>query len=80
MDVLTATEARSKLFKLIDEAADSHQPVVITGKRNTAVLVSQEDWSAMQETIYLLSIPGMRESLREGLATPISKTSKVLKW
>lgn len=80
MDVLTATEARSKLFKLIDETADSHQPVVITGKRNNAVLVSQEDWSAMQETMYLLSIPGMRESLREGMATPISKTSKVLKW
>ena len=80
MDVLTATEARSKLFKLIDETADSHQPVVITGKRNNAVLVSQEDWSAMQETIYLLSIPGMRESLREGMATPVSKTSRVLKW
>lgn len=80
MDVLTATEARSKLFKLIDETADSHQPVVITGKRNNAVLVSQEDWSAMQETIYLLSIPGMRESLREGMATPVSKISRVLKW
>lgn len=80
MDVLTATEARSKLFKLIDETAESHQPVVITGKRNTAVLISEEDWSAMQETMYLLSIPGMRESLREGLATPVEKTTKVLKW
>ena len=80
MDVLSATEARSKLFKLIDETAESHQPVVITGKRNNAVLVSQEDWSAMQETMFLLSIPGMRESLREGMATPIAKTTKVLKW
>ncbi len=80
MDVLSATEARSKLFKLIDETADSHQPVVITGKRNNAVLVSQEDWSAIQETMFLLSIPGMRESLREGMATPLAKTTKVLKW
>lgn len=80
MDVLSATEARSKLFKLIDETADSHQPVVITGKRNNAVLVSQEDWSAIQETMFLLSIPGMRESLREGMATPVAKTTKVLKW
>ena len=79
MDVLSATEARSKLFKLIDETADSHQPVVITGKRNNAVLVSQEDWSAIQETMFLLSIPGMRESLREGMATPLAKTTKVLK-
>ncbi len=80
MDVLSATEARANLFKLIDEAAESHQPVVISGKRNSAVLVSQDDWTAIQETLYLLSIPGMRESVIKGMATPLEKTSKTLKW
>lgn len=80
MDVLSATEARANLFKLIDETAESHQPVVISGKRNSAVLVAQEDWTAIQETLYLLSIPGMRESIRKGMATPLEKTSKILKW
>lgn len=80
MATITATEARSKLFRLIDETAESHQPVHISGKRNSAVLVSEEDWSAMQETLYLMSIPGMREAIRKGLDTPLGKTSKILKW
>ena len=66
MTVITATEARSNLYRLIDETADSHQPIVIMGKRNKAVLVAEEDWAAIQETLYLLSIPGMRESIRDG--------------
>jgi PHD/YefM family antitoxin component YafN of YafNO toxin-antitoxin module len=64
----------------MDQAADSHQPIQITGKRNNSVLVSEEDWRAIQETLYLLSIPGMRESILEGLKTPASKMSKTLKW
>jgi len=80
MATLTASEARSKLYRLIDEAAASHQPILITGKRTNAVLVSEEDWRAMQETIYLLSIPGMRESIREGLNTPIEECPKDLDW
>ena len=80
MATLTASEARSKLYRLIDEAAASHQPVLITGKRSNAVLVSEEDWRALQETVYLLSIPGMRESIREGLNTPIEECSKDLDW
>lgn len=80
MATITATEARSKLFRLIDEAAESHQPVLISGKRNSAVLVSEEDWAAIQETLYLLSIPGMRESIRKGLETPLDKTSTKLTW
>ncbi|MGP9764925.1 type II toxin-antitoxin system Phd/YefM family antitoxin [Halomonas sp. AOP13-D3-9] len=69
----TATEARSNLYQLIDETAESHQPIVIMGKRNSAVLVSEEDWSAVQETLYLLSVPGMRESIREGMNTPLAE-------
>ena len=80
MATITATEARSKLFRLIDEAAESHQPVIISGKRNSAVLVSHEDWAAIQETLYLLSIPGMRESIRKGMQTPLEKTSSKLTW
>lgn len=80
MTTLTVTEARAKLYKLLDEAASSHQPIQITGKRANAILIAEEDWRAIQETLYLLSIPGMRESIREGLKTPINKCSKELKW
>jgi prevent-host-death family protein len=80
MTGITATEARSKLYRLIDEAAESHQPIIITGKRNKAVLVSEEDWSAIQETLYLLSVPGMRESIREGMSTPATECDEELDW
>jgi len=80
MSTLTASEARAKLYRLIDQAAESHTPIRITGKRNSAVLVSEEDWSAVQETMYLLSVPGMRESIREGLKTPVEELEPELDW
>lgn len=80
MTGITATEARSNLYRLIDETAESHQPVTILGKRNTAVLVSQEDWAAIQETLFLLSLPGMRESIIEGMETPHEECDKELDW
>ena len=80
MATLTATEARSKLYKLIDDATESHKPITITGKRSNAVLLSEEDWNSIQETLYLLAIPGMRESIRDGLKTPLSKCKKRLEW
>lgn len=80
MNILNATEARSKLYRLIDQTNESHQPIVITGKRKNAVLVSEEDWNAISETLYLLSIPGMRESIKEGLEQNISDCSKGLDW
>ena len=80
MTGITATEARSNLYRLIDETAESHQPIVIMGKRNKAVLVSEEDWSAIQETLYLLSVPGMRESIREGMETPVDECDEELDW
>ena len=79
MTTLKASAARSKLCRLIDETASSHKPIIIVGKRSNAVLVSEEDWRAIQETVYLLSIPGMRQSIRKGLATPIGKCTKELK-
>ena len=80
MAVLTASEARANLYRLIDQAAESHQPIVIAGKRSSAVLVSEEDWQAMQETMYLLSIPGMRKSIRDAMAEPLPKSAKELTW
>ncbi len=67
MQTLTATEARTNLYRLIDQVAESHQPIAISGKRTSAVLISADDWESIQETLYLLSVPGMRESIKEGL-------------
>jgi len=80
MTTLTASRARAKLYQLIDEAASSHEPIQITGKRANAVLVSEDDWRAVQETLYLLSIPGMRESIRKGMKEPVEKCAEALKW
>lgn len=80
MPAITASEARANLYRLIDEAASSHQPLLISGKRNKAVLVSEEDWEAIQETLYLLSIPGMRESIREGMGTSVDECDEDLDW
>ena len=80
MALITATEARANLYRLIDEAAVSHEPLLISGKRNSAVLVSEEDSTAIQETLFLLSIPGMRESIREGLATDVDDCIEEIDW
>jgi antitoxin YefM len=80
MTTLSATEARTKLYRLIDQASLSHEPIVITGKRGNAVLISEDDWRSIQETMYLLNIPGMRESIREGLATPIENCKERIDW
>jgi prevent-host-death family protein len=80
MQTLSASTARTNLYRLIDETAESHQPLVITGKRNNAVLVSADDWAAMQETLFLLSVPNMRESIREGMNKPVSELADKLDW
>ncbi|CAN5649321.1 type II toxin-antitoxin system prevent-host-death family antitoxin [soil metagenome] len=80
MQTISATAARSKIYQLIDDAADSHEPIQITGKRGNAVLVSEEDWRSMQESLHLISIPGMRDSIREGMQTPVSECDKELSW
>ena len=80
MTMLNATEARAKLYSLIDEASETHQPIVIKGKRSNAVLLSEDDWNAINETLYLVSIPGMRESIMEGIATDTAECSGDLDW
>ena len=80
MPTLSITEARSSLYQLVDNVATSHEPVLITGKRANAVLVSEDDWRAIQETLYLLNISGMRESILEGMQTPIDECSDEVEW
>ncbi len=80
MTTLNATEARSKLYKLIDETLNTHQPITITGKRGNAVLLSEDDWRSVEETLFLLSVPGMRESIREGMAEKIENLDTAVDW
>jgi len=80
MTTLTATEARKKLYTLLDDVTESHEAIQIAGKRNSAVLVSEEDWRAIQETLYLTSIQGMKDSIIKGIRTPVNKCDKELAW
>ena len=80
MQILSASEARANLYRLMDQAAESHQPITIAGKRHDAVLVSAEDWQAIQETLFLLAVPGMRETIKEGMVEPIDACAKGLDW
>jgi prevent-host-death family protein len=80
MTILNATEARSNLYNLIDETSQTHQPIVITGKRGNAVLLAEDDWNSINESLFLLSIPGMRESIREGMGTSLDDCDQELDW
>jgi len=80
MTILNATEARSRLYSLIDEAASSHKPIFIKGRRANAVLLSETDWNAITETLDLLSVPGMKESIKEGVEADLSECSEELDW
>lgn len=80
MTTMSATEARANLYRLIDEVGASREPVLITGKRNNAVLLAEDDWRAIEETLYLLSIPGMRESIMAGMAEPLDELDETLSW
>jgi antitoxin YefM len=80
MATITISQARAQLYRLVDETAGTHEPILITGKRANAVLISEADWRAITETIYLLGIPEMRESIREGLQTPPEECLKELDW
>lgn len=80
MTAVTITEARKNLYQLVAETARGHKPLLIKSKHNNAVLVSEEDWQAIQETIYLTSVPGMAQSIKEGMETPASEMSNKLDW
>lgn len=78
--MIPVNKAQQHLQDLIDSVSESHQPIIIKGQNHNAVLLSEADWSSIQETLYLLSIPGMRESIREGLTTPIEDCEQELEW
>lgn len=80
MKTLTATQARKEIYRLLDEASETHEPIQITGKRTNAVLISEDDWRAIQETLYLSSVPGMQDSIVEGLKTPVEETDDEPDW
>lgn len=80
MTSITATKARAEFYRLLEQVGQTHVPVQITGKRGSAVLVSEEDWRSIQETLHLLSVPGMRESILEGMATPLDDCSESPDW
>lgn len=80
MPTLNVTEARARLYQLIDDTTANHEPVIITGKRGNAVLLAEEDWNAMNETLHLLSVPGMRESIVEGMQEPLDDCANALDW
>lgn len=74
MKTLSATQARKEIYRLLDEAQETHEPIQITGKRSNAILISEDDWRSIRETLYLTSIPGMADSIKEGLNTPLDET------
>jgi prevent-host-death family protein len=80
MNTITATEARKRLYRILDEVSESHEPIHISSKRSKAVLVSEDDWRSIQETLYLLSTSGMRESIIQGLKTPVQECEQELDW
>ncbi len=80
MRTIIAKKAQSRLYDLLDETAASHEPIQIIGEGSNAILISEDDWRSVQETLYLLSIPGMRESIREGLQTPVEDCAEQLVW
>jgi prevent-host-death family protein len=80
MAIMTASDVRANLYKLIDTAQECHEPIIITGKRNNAVLVSEDDWKALQETLYLISIPGMKESIVAGMKESLSESATKIDW
>ena len=80
MTTITATEARKNLYRLLDQVSETHEPVQITGRRGSAVLVGEDDWRALQETLHLVSIPGVREAILEGMSTPVEECKSGLDW
>ena len=78
--VMTVSQARTNIYKIMDETAQTHQPIVITGKRNNVVMLSEEDWNAIEETLYLNSVKDMASSIREAMDTPDSEFSEEIEW
>ncbi len=80
MTAISATAARANLYRLIDQVNDESRPMTITGQRGNAVLVGEDDWQAIQETLFLASVPGLTESIRQARAAGVEAGSTTLDW
>jgi len=80
MTIVSAADAQTKIHALLEQTATEHKPLMITGPTSNGVLVAEEDWNALQETLYLYGIPGMRESIEAGLREPLEECSKDPGW
>lgn len=80
MNAISATQARAKLYRLIDQVNEDSVPVTITGQRGNAVLIGEDDWLALQETVYLESIPGMTKSIQDAIAEGTEGGTTELAW
>lgn len=78
--VMSASEVRANIYNIMDETAQSHEPILITGKRNNVVMLSEEDYRAIEETLYLNSIPNMVSSIQEAMKAPDSEFSEDIQW
>ncbi len=78
--VMTVSQARANIYKIMDETSQTHQPIMITGKRNNVVMISEEDWNAIEETLYLNSVTGMANSIKEAMDAPDSEFSEDIEW
>lgn len=78
--VMTVSQARTNIYKIMDETAQTHQPIMITGKRNNVVMLSEDDWNAIEETLFLNSIEGMASSIKEAMDAPNSEFSEDIEW
>ncbi len=80
LSTIPASQARANIYKLMDKTAQAHEPILITGKRNNVVMLSQEDWEAIQETLYLNSIPKLSNSIQKAMSDPDSEFSETVEW
>ena len=80
MSSINVTNARKDLYRLIEKINESHEPVRVIGKSGSVVMVAEDDWKAIEETLFLTSIPGMRESIIKGMQEPIEKCFNTLDW
>jgi PHD/YefM family antitoxin component YafN of YafNO toxin-antitoxin module len=80
MPVLTVNNVREKLDVILEEVQYTHEPLIIAGEKHSAVLVSEEVWRSIEETLYLTSIPGMKESIVKGKKERIEDCTTTIEW
>lgn len=80
MEIYTASKARENLYKLVDHAGESHEPIVITGKRHNVVMLSEDDYNSIVETLHITSVKGLKEKIIKASKEPTSKLKSTISW